>query len=30
VVASKLALALDFESHRSVAADHFKETGLRL
>jgi tRNA A-37 threonylcarbamoyl transferase component Bud32/membrane-associated phospholipid phosphatase len=30
VAASKLALALDFETHRTVAADYFKETGLRL
>jgi tRNA A-37 threonylcarbamoyl transferase component Bud32/membrane-associated phospholipid phosphatase len=30
VIASKLALALDFESHRSVAANYFGETGLRL
>jgi tRNA A-37 threonylcarbamoyl transferase component Bud32/membrane-associated phospholipid phosphatase len=30
VIASKLALALDFESHRSVAMYYFRETGLRL
>jgi tRNA A-37 threonylcarbamoyl transferase component Bud32/membrane-associated phospholipid phosphatase len=30
VVATKLALALDFESHRSVAANYFEDTGLRL
>jgi tRNA A-37 threonylcarbamoyl transferase component Bud32 len=30
VVASKLALALDFQSHRSVGANYFEDTGLRL
>jgi tRNA A-37 threonylcarbamoyl transferase component Bud32/membrane-associated phospholipid phosphatase len=30
VIASKLALSLDFESHRSVATNYFEETGLKL